>query len=63
MVQERSLNAVKKLKTLAESVDPAQNLSQKYAYNNLQQFEHNFKTGKQGNEKRPLEKKITQSKN
>ena len=24
------------------------------AYNNLQQIEHNFKTGQQGNEKRPL---------
>ena len=27
------------------------------AYNNLQQIEHNFKTGKQGNEKRPLKNK------
>ena len=27
------------------------------AYNNLQQIEHNFKTGQQGNEKRPLKNK------
>ena len=27
------------------------------AYNNLQQIEHNFKTGKHGNEKRPLKNK------
>jgi hypothetical protein len=33
------------------------------AYNNLQQIEHNFKTGKHGNEKRPLKIKITQLKN